>query len=96
MRLVAGRIHIVDAITLACSEGPEARTILVVWIDQCGRAIRNSREELEDASDIANVFNAMLNEFPCWTNAQIGQSYEWGGPPWTTNISGSNQSQLDR
>lgn len=88
MQLVAGRIHIVDAITLA--SGPDIGTVLVVWFDQCGRAIRYSREELEDASDIANVSNIMLNEFGCWANAQIGQSYEWGaplGPPYATHVS---------
>ncbi|KAJ6118739.1 hypothetical protein N7471_013359 [Penicillium samsonianum] len=79
MRLVAGRIHIVDATTLA-SEGSDAGTVLVLWFDQCGRAIRYSRESLEDALDIANVSDAMLNEYSCWANAQIGQSYEWGAP----------------
>lgn len=50
------------------------------WVDECGRAIRYSRLELEDASDIANVSNPMLNKHSCWANAQIGQSYEWGAP----------------
>ncbi|KAI3112635.1 transcriptional regulator family: Fungal Specific TF [Penicillium roqueforti] len=67
--------HIVDAITLA-SEGFDAGTVLALWFDQCGRAIRYSREPLEDASDIANVSDAMLNEYSCWTNAQIGQAHE--------------------
>lgn len=56
--------HIVDAITLA-SEGFDAGTVLALWFDQCGRAIRYSREPLEDASDIANVSDAMLNEYSC-------------------------------
>ncbi|CAI7583092.1 unnamed protein product [Penicillium bialowiezense] len=77
--LVAGRIHVVDATTLA-SEGSDAGTVLVLWFDQCGRAIRYSREPLEDASDIANVSDAMVNEYSCWANAHIGQSYEWGAP----------------
>ena len=64
MRLGIGRIHVVDATTFT-SDGPDAGTVLIVWVDQGGRAIRYSRVELEDALDIANVSNSMLNEFPC-------------------------------
>jgi hypothetical protein len=52
----------------------------VLWFDQCGRAICYPHELLEDASDIVNVSDAMLNEHSCWANAQIGQSYGWDAP----------------
>ncbi|KAL2817008.1 hypothetical protein BDW59DRAFT_175633 [Aspergillus cavernicola] len=87
MQLVIGRIHVVDATTLA-SEGRNAGKVLVVWFDECGRAIRYSREALEDASDIAGLSNYMLNEYGCWVNAKIGQPYQWGqplGPPYGEN-----------
>ncbi|KAJ5797044.1 uncharacterized protein N7518_005584 [Penicillium psychrosexuale] len=87
IQLVINRIHIVDKIALA-SEGPDAGKVLVVFVDECGRAIRYSRLELKDAADIAYLSNFMLKEYGCWANAQIGQSYEWGaplGPPYCEN-----------
>ncbi|CAG8429201.1 unnamed protein product [Penicillium salamii] len=86
-RLVAGRIHIVDAITLA-SDGRDAGKVLVMWFDQCGRAIRYSREELDEAGSIAGCFDYILRDRRCWQNAEIGGSYEWGaplGPPYGEN-----------
>lgn len=79
MRLFAGRVHIVDAITLVLG-GSNAAIVLVMWFDQCGRAIRHSRQPLEDALEIAIVSDAMLKENSCWANVHIGQSYEWGAP----------------
>jgi hypothetical protein len=87
MQLVINRIHIVDKTTLA-SEGPDAGKVLVVFVDQCGRAIRYSRLELKGAAEIAYLSNFMLKEYGCWANAQIGQSYEWRaplGPPYGEN-----------
>ena len=72
MRLVAGRVHIVDATTLVLG-GSDVGIVLVMWFDQCGRAIRHSRQPLEDALEIANVSDAMLKENSCWANVHIGQ-----------------------
>ncbi|CAG7939343.1 unnamed protein product [Penicillium salamii] len=86
-RLVAGRIHIVDAITLA-SDGRDAGKVLVMWFDHCGRAIRYYREELDEAGSIAKCFNYILRDLRYWQNAEIGGSYEWGallGPPYGEN-----------
>lgn len=87
MRLVMGRLHILDATTFA-REGRDAGTVLVVWFDECGRAIRYSRMGLNAASDIANLSDCMLDDYSCWAHAQIGESYEWGaplGPPYGEN-----------
>ena len=86
-RLIAGRIHIGDAITLA-SEGRDAGKVLVMWFDQGGRAIRYAREELDEAGSIAGCFNYILKDHGCWDNAEIGEFYEWGaplGPPYGEN-----------
>ncbi|CAG8927359.1 unnamed protein product [Penicillium salamii] len=86
-RLVAGRIHIVDATTLA-SDGRDAGKVLVMWFDHCGRAVRYYREELEEAGNIAKCFDYILRDLRCWQNAEIGGSYEWGaplGPPYGEN-----------
>ncbi|KAK9851429.1 hypothetical protein MYU51_009725 [Penicillium brevicompactum] len=79
MRLVAGRVHIVDA-TTPVPGGSDAGIVLVMWFDQCGRAIRRSRQPLEDILEIANVSDATLKENSCWANVHIGQSYEWRAP----------------
>ncbi|KAJ5928250.1 hypothetical protein N7466_007206 [Penicillium verhagenii] len=84
-RLVRGRIYIVDETSFA-TEGPDAGTVLVVWYDECGREIRYYREEAMQAAEMANVDLCYINEHACWTNAEIGESYEWGaplGPPYS-------------
>ncbi|KAJ5191798.1 uncharacterized protein N7498_010783 [Penicillium cinerascens] len=86
-RLAAGRIHIVDEKTLA-SEGPDAGTVLVMWYDECGRAIRYYREKAMHAVEIANLETCYLKDYACWNNAEIGECYEWGeplGPPYSEN-----------
>ncbi|KAJ5150880.1 uncharacterized protein N7482_010132 [Penicillium canariense] len=86
-RLAAGHIYIVDEKTLA-SEGPDAGTVLVMWYDECGRAIRYYREEAMHAAEIANLAPCYLKDYACWDNAEIGESYEWGaplGPPYGEN-----------
>ncbi|KAJ5157016.1 uncharacterized protein N7482_008116 [Penicillium canariense] len=87
MQLVMNRIHIVDKTTLA-SKGRDAGKVPVVFVDECGRPIRYSRLELEEAADIVNLENFMLIEHGSWANAQVGESYEWGaplGPPYGEN-----------
>ncbi|KAL4745603.1 hypothetical protein BDW72DRAFT_211157 [Aspergillus terricola var. indicus] len=72
MLLAMGRIHVVDATTLA-SEGRDAGKVLIVWFDECGRTIRYVREVLDEAHG-------------CWVTAKIGTSYQWGqpqGPPYS-------------
>ena len=49
-----GHIYIVDEKTLA-SEGPDAGTVLIIWYDECGRAIRSYREKAMHAAEIANL-----------------------------------------
>lgn len=86
-RLTAGRIHIVDEKTLA-SKGPDAGTVLVMWYDECGRAIRYYREKSMHAAEIANLAPCYLKDYACWDNAEIGEYYEWGaplGPPYGDN-----------
>ncbi|KAJ5691638.1 hypothetical protein N7488_012373 [Penicillium malachiteum] len=78
-RLVAGRLHIIDAKTLA-KKGRHAGKILVMWFDHGGRAIRYSRQTLNEAAEIAACFHYMLRDRGCWEYAQIGDSYEWGAP----------------
>ncbi|PYI04709.1 hypothetical protein BO78DRAFT_388405 [Aspergillus sclerotiicarbonarius CBS 121057] len=62
---VVGRIHIIDSQTLA-SEGKDAGNVLVVFFDECGWAVRFSREELGHVADITRVDNCMLDEHGCW------------------------------
>ncbi|KAJ5715692.1 uncharacterized protein N7483_012873 [Penicillium malachiteum] len=78
-RLVAGRIHIVDAKTLA-HKGRNAGKVLVMWFDHGGRAIRYAREELDEAGSIGGCFDYILKDHNCWANGDIGESYEWGAP----------------
>ncbi|EHA24979.1 hypothetical protein ASPNIDRAFT_46039 [Aspergillus niger ATCC 1015] len=83
--LAAGHIYIVDEKTLA-SEGPDAGTVLIIWYDECGRAIRYYREKAMHAAEIANLNPCYLKERACWNNAEIGESYKWGtplGPPYS-------------
>ncbi|KAI2832820.1 hypothetical protein CBS133816_1100 [Aspergillus niger] len=83
--LAAGHIYIVDEKTLA-SEGPDAGTVLIIWYDECGRAIRYHREKAMHAAEIANLNPCYLKERACWNNAEIGESYKWGaplGPPYS-------------
>jgi hypothetical protein len=90
MQLVINRIHIVDKTTLA-SGGPDAGKVLVVFVDECGRAIRYSRRELKDAADIAYLSNFMLKEYGCC------QSYKWGaplGPPYGENGGDTSEWQF--
>ncbi|KAJ6035817.1 hypothetical protein N7540_000096 [Penicillium herquei] len=78
-RLIAGRIHVIDKKTLA-KKGRNAGKVLVIWFDHCGRAIRYSRQELDAAGSIAGGMDYYLKDHGCWTNADIGESYEWGAP----------------
>ncbi|PYH33397.1 uncharacterized protein BO87DRAFT_407599 [Aspergillus neoniger CBS 115656] len=78
-RLAAGHIYVVDEKTLA-SEGADAGTVLIIWYDECGRAIRYYREKAMHAAEIANLDPCYLKERACWNNAEIGESYKWGAP----------------
>ncbi|PWY79955.1 hypothetical protein BO83DRAFT_355202 [Aspergillus eucalypticola CBS 122712] len=94
-RLAAGHIHIVDEKTLA-SEGADAGTVLIIWYDECGRAIRYYREEAMHAAEIANLDPCYLKERACWNNAEIGESYKWGaplGPPYSLDESRGETSE---
>lgn len=84
LELVIGRIRVIDATTLA-TEGHHSGKILVVWFDECERAIRYSREELENESDLANQANHRGHETLSWNSSHLGKSYRFGqplGPPY--------------
>ncbi|KAJ5133602.1 hypothetical protein N7526_004967 [Penicillium atrosanguineum] len=86
-QLVIGYIYVVDKRTLA-SEGPDAGTVLIVWYDECGRAIRSYREKSMKAAEIANLGPSYLQDRAVWTQGEIGESYQWGaplGPPYNEN-----------
>ncbi|KAJ5949229.1 hypothetical protein N7454_000813 [Penicillium verhagenii] len=82
--LVVRYMYVVDERTLA-SEGPDAGTVLVIWFDECGRAIRYYREEAKEAAELTGLSPSELKDLPSWDHAEIGESYQWGarfGPPY--------------
>ncbi|KAJ6024685.1 hypothetical protein N7540_005482 [Penicillium herquei] len=84
--LVVRYMHVVDERTLA-SEGPDAGTVLVIWFDECGRAIRYYRQEAKEAAQLTGLEPSQLKDLPPWDYAEIGESYQWGapfGPPYVT------------
>jgi hypothetical protein len=99
-----GVIYVLDEETLGEDEdGSEAVSyddtkVLVVWYDAHGKTVRwRRRSAVELAQEMALINTASIDDHPVWTEAEIGEDYDWDGPlgpPWSEG-GGESDSDAD-
>ena len=86
---LASKVHIIyvlDEETLAQEEDDEPvdvddRQLLAIWYDPNGKSVRWRRMSWDEVCDHAAVINtASIDDHPIWTQAEIGEDYDWDGP----------------
>ena len=81
-----GVLYVLDEETLGEDEdGSEVshddREILVVWYDAYGKTVRWRRGRADNISnEMALINTASIDDHPVWTEAEIGEDYDWDGP----------------
>jgi hypothetical protein len=99
-----GVIYVLDEETLGDDgnglEGVSCddREVLVVWYDAHGKTVRwRRRSAVELAQEMALINTASIDDHPVWTEANIGEDYDWGRPlgPSLTEEGSESDSDAD-
>lgn len=101
----AGVIYVLDEETLGEDDEEDGsavsygqRELLVVWYDAQGKMVRWRRRGAVDISqEMALINTASIDDHSVWTEAEIGEDYDWDGPlgPSSTEEGGESASDAD-
>jgi hypothetical protein len=72
------------------------RELLVVWYDAHAKTVRWRRKNAVGlAQEMALIRTASIDDHPVWTEAEIGEDYDWDGPlgPQSTEEDGESDSE---
>lgn len=98
-----GVIYVLDEEALGehddgSSVSDDDRELLVVWYDAHGKTVRWRRRSAVDlAQEMALICTASIDDHPVWTEAEIGEDYDWDGPlgPPSTEEDGESEGESD-
>lgn len=95
-----GVLYVMDEETLGEDEdglavSHEDRKILTVWYDADGKTVRWRRDRVDYVADhMALLQTASIDDHTVWTEAEVGEDYDWDGPfgPRSTEEGGESDS----
>ncbi|KAK3934137.1 hypothetical protein QBC46DRAFT_454406 [Diplogelasinospora grovesii] len=98
-----GIIYVLDKETLGEDEEGEDvshddRQLLAAWYDPDGKTVRWQRMSGDEVCEHMAVINsASIDDHPIWTEAEIGEDYDWDGPLGPPSIAedGGNEGDED-
>ncbi len=72
------------------------RGLHVVWYDAHGKTVRwRQRTAIDLSQEMALANTASIDDHPLWTEAKIGENYDWGGPLGPPSIEEGGESDSD-